>query len=282
MPSSRVAGSVDDAMRGDRVAGAEPTSLLRIWASLLDINPTQWLPMIVPTETPTLTPTWSAETRTLVSLLLFAHLFAVVVAVTAYTQPSALQLRLHRLFSPYLRNLHLTALPNSYPFARFHLTHANTTDVDFSIEIEAHRADGASEVVGLPPTPLQPLVRFRRYQALANATGSLATGEMGDAVVSILPKTVAGAVLRAENAEGGVIRIRSLGLPDFDDMASLAEMARAARENVSTVYEAQVIISPESVELLRKSTTLEVAPVETGTRGRGAAPASPARRGARP
>ncbi len=241
--------------------------------------------MTVPTETPTPAPTWSAETRTWVSLLLFVHLFAVVVAVTTYTRPSMLQERLHDLFEPYLRNLHLTALPNSYPFARFHLTHAGTTDVDFSIEIEAQRAEGTSDVIKLPPTPLQPLIRFRRYQALTNATGSLATGEMGDAVTSILPKTIAGEVLRRENAEGGVIRIRSLGLPDFDDMGSLAAMARAARENVTNVYEAQVIISPDSVELLRKSTTLEVAPVESGNRSAAPAPTVPARtapRGARP
>lgn len=241
--------------------------------------------MTVSTETPRPAPTWSAETRTWVSLLLFVHLFAVVVAVTSYTRPSILQERLHSLFEPYLRNLHLTALPNSYPFARFHLTHAGATDVDFTIEIEAQRADGTTDVVALPPTPLQPLVRFRRYQALVNATGSLATGEMGDAVISILPKTIAGSVLRHENADGGVIRIRSLGLPSFDDIGSLAAMARAARENVSDVYEAQVIVSPDSVELLRKATTLEIAPVEAGNRGAAPAPTSSAPaapRGTRP
>jgi hypothetical protein len=60
-------------------------------------------------------------------------------------------------------------------------------------------------------------------------------------------------------------------------MANLSTLAEAARENVNNVYEAQVIVSPTGVELLRKSTTLEVAPVERGPRRRSQpAPQKPA------
>ena len=104
-------------------------------------------------------------------------------------------------------------------------------------------------------------MRFRRYQALANTAGTLASGELGDAAMGILPKAIAGSVLRRQEATGGVIRVKALGLPDIADMATFEAVARAAREKVSDVYEAQVIVSPGSVELLRKSTTLEVAPV---------------------
>lgn len=225
--------------------------------------------MTVPVETPATDPQrpaipWSPETRTWVSLLLFVHLFAVVVAVSTYTRPSTLQRRLHGVFAPYLRNLHLTALPTSYPFARFHLTFAGQSDVDFSVEVDAQRADGSSETVTIPQTPLQPLVRWRRYQALANAAGTLASGDMGDAASSILPKAIAGGVLRSENASGGAIRIRALGLPGENSIEDLAAVARAGKENVSDVYEAQVILGPAGVELLRKSTTLETAPIENG------------------
>jgi hypothetical protein len=227
-------------------------------------------------------PHWSPETRTWVSLLLFAHLFAVIVAVTSYTRPSLLQERLHEVFAPYLRNLHLTALPVSYPFARYHLTHAGPGDVDFSIEVGVDAAAAEAEIVMLPPEGLQPLVRFRRYQALANAAGTLAAGELGEIQASILPKTIAAAVLRGRGAEGGTVKIVSHGLPEIEDMATLASVAEAARRNVRTVYDAQALVSPAGVELLRRSTTLEVAPVESrpGRATPGRAPKEPT--GARP
>jgi hypothetical protein len=224
------------------------------------------------TESPA-PPQWSSEARTWVSLILFAHLFALFVAVTSYTRPSLLQDRLHGLFAPYLRNLHLTALPVSYPFARYHLTHAGPSDIDFSVEVDAQESGGSTSTVTLPPA-VQPLVRFRRYQALANAAGTLASDEFQEANASILPKAIAGSILKREHASGGVLRIQGHGLPNPDDMTSLEALARAARENVTSVYEAQVILSPGGVELLRKSTTLEVAPAE-GARPRGAAGRGP-------
>jgi hypothetical protein len=215
---------------------------------------------------------WSPETRTWVSLLLFAHLFALCVAVTTYTRPSLLQERLHELFEPYLRNLHLTAFPVSYPFARYHLTHAGPGDIDFSVEVDVDEPDGSTKTVTIPAA-LQPLVRFRRYQALANAAGALASDEFGDdAGASILPKAIAASVLKRHEAGGGIVRIRAHGLPELEDMANLATLAQAARENVSNAYEAQVIVGPTGVELLRKSTTLEVAPVERVPRRRNQPP----------
>lgn len=217
--------------------------------------------------------TWSSETRTWVSLLLFAHLFAVAVAITSYTRPSNLQRRLHGVFQPYLRNLHLTALPNSYPYARFHLGHAGETDVDFRVEVVPRGATDPEAVFSLPQTPLQPLVRLRRYQALANATGTLGSGELGDAVPSVLPKAIAAYGLRELGAQGGEIRIQALGAPDFEQLNNPTAIERASRENVDNVYEAQVIVGPTGVELLRKATTLEIAPIEGAGRKDAAAPA---------
>lgn len=217
--------------------------------------------MSVPAEHSTPPPAWSSETRSWVSLLLFAHLFAVAIAVTSYTRPSILLDRLHGLFSPYLRNLHLTALPTTYPYARFHLSHGGPSDADFRIEVDAERADGTTTTTSIPSGPLQPLIRLRRYQALANTAGSLASGEAAEVYAGILPKSIAASVLRQQDAQGGVIRIQSLGLPTESDMTGLAGIARAARENVGDVYEAQVLVGPLGVELLRKATTLEIAPI---------------------
>src|SRR5262245_26002231 len=95
---------------------------------------------------------WGRDARAWASLLIFAHLFAVTVAVTSYSRQSGLQARLHELFATYyLRPLHLTPLPVTYPFARFYLTHALTnSDVDFRVDVELEK-DGKTTGDMLPP-----------------------------------------------------------------------------------------------------------------------------------
>ncbi len=203
--------------------------------------------------------TWGNEARTIASLLLFAHLFAVVVAVTAYTQPSVLQQRLHELFDPYLRNLHLTAYPISYPFARFHLTHALPSDVDFTCQVQFEGADGAQDAV-IPPPGLMPPVRARRYQLLANAAGALASSEVGDDAAAVLLKAVGGSILKQHDATHGSLRLRAHYLPELEDMPAVAAGRTAPLENYANVYEADVLVSNGQVDILKKSETLEVAP----------------------
>lgn len=230
--------------------------------------------MTASSEQPAPKPTWGPEARTTASLLLFAHLFAVVVAVTSYTQPSLLQQRLHELFVPYLRNLHLAAYPTSYPFARYHLTHALVSDVDFTCQVEFEMPDGTPHTVTLPATGLQPPVRYRRYQLLTNAAGTLAGDELNEDAGSILPKTIGGSILKRHGASQGVLRLRGHLLPEIEDMASVESGDRQPLENYSNVYEAQVIVAAGRVEILKRTTTLESAPVENTT------PLPPSRPGA--
>jgi hypothetical protein len=208
-------------------------------------------------------PVWSAQARSWVSLLLFMHLFAVGVAVTTYTRPSGLQENLHRLFDPYLRTLHMTAFPVSYPFARYHLTHAMPSDVDFICEVDVAAADGTPEKVTIPPAGLKPLIRYRRYQALANAVGTLAQPEGDEEFSGILPKAIAGAILKQRGATQGVIRVRAHYLPELSALGQSEQARRRALENYADIYEAQVLVSDGSVELLKKSNKLESAPVES-------------------
>jgi hypothetical protein len=207
-------------------------------------------------------PRWSPEARTWVSLLLFAHLFAIVVAVSTYTRPSSVQDQLHALFAPYLRALHLAVLPVSYPFARYHLTHASPSDVDFSCEVDVNKPDGSVTKITIPDVGLQPRVRYRRYQALINAMGSLTEGEVNEELGSILPRAIAGSILKQSDASQGTVRCRAHYLPAIEAMGGIESGRREALENYRAVYEAQVFASAGGIELLKKSTTLEVAPVE--------------------
>lgn len=205
---------------------------------------------------------WSGEVRSLVSLLLFVHLFAVFVAVTTYTRPSGLQERLHEVFAPYLRTLHLTAFPVTHPFARYHLTHALPTDVDFTCEVDFTGPSGP-QTVTIPERPLWPRIRLRRYQALANATGALTDEEADEDLGGILPRAIAGSVLKSNGATEGTFRCRAHYLPLIEQMSEVDGGRSAPLENFRVTYEAQVIVSGGTVELLKKSTTLEVAPIET-------------------
>lgn len=205
---------------------------------------------------------WSSEVRSLVSLLLFIHLFVVFVAVTTYTRPSGLQERLHELFSPYLRTLHLSAFPVTYPFARYHLTHALPTDVDFTCEVDYKGPEGR-QTVTIPERPLWPRIRQRRYQALANAAGALTDEEADEDLGGILPRAIAGSVLKSHGATEGTFRCRAHYLALIDQMTEVDAGRRGPLENFRVTYEAQVISSGGTVELLKKSTTLEVAPIET-------------------
>lgn len=217
---------------------------------------------MIDNDSPPSQPPWSPELRTWISLVLFAHLFAVVVAATTYTRPSGLQVRLHGVFEGYLRNLHMTAYPVSYPFARYYLAHATPIDFDFSCEVEIQGKDGAVEKVSIPEPGLQPLVRYRRYQALANAAGALGQPDGNEDLAGILPKAIAASILKQRGGTQATVRCRADFLPIQEAMRQMSAGRRGALEAYPEVYEAQVFVTPGGVELLKRSTTLEAAPVE--------------------
>ncbi len=230
--------------------------------------------MSQPSESTPARVTWSQETRTVASLLLFVHLFAIVVTVTAYTQPSLLQQRLDELFDPYLRNLHLTALPVSYPFARYHLTHALPADVDFTCRVRFDGVHGEESVV-LPPAGLTLPIRTRRYQRLVNAAGELASSEEAVDAAAILPKAIGGSILQQNGVPQGSLTLTAHYLPELEDMPAVDAGDGKPLENYSNVYEADVLVNDGQVDILKKSETLEVAPSESSPPRRPRSPAAP-------
>jgi len=206
-------------------------------------------------------PQWSPEARTWASLLLFVHLFAVFVAVTAYTRPSGLQQRLLPLFEPYLTNLYLSPTHPTYPFARYYLTHAGPADVDFSCEVDVDQADTGTIVI--PNPDLWPAVRFRRYQALANTAGYLTQPEGEENLAGILPKAIAAGILKQHGQTQGVVRVQAHFLAPIDSPT------RADRGPVTTQYEGEVFATGGLFDLHKRSPTLEVAPLEGGAKSRG-------------
>ncbi len=198
--------------------------------------------------------------HTLLSLLIFIHLFGVVVALVSYTSASPLEQRLLEVL-PYLKTLDFDLIHNYPSLARLHLTHSRPTDIDYSVRIDAVMPDNSTQTFLIPPPDAWPGIRQRRYQALANVMGSLAGGDDAEA---ILPRAVAGSILRQAGSKRGTIWITAHDLPSMDDLTVGKSDRRDPNSSVyrSGVYEATVLVGKDSVNVMKKSATGEVAPVE--------------------
>jgi hypothetical protein len=207
-------------------------------------------------------PASSSPVRTLISLLIFIHLFGVSLALLSYTAASPIEQRVLEIL-PYLKVLDIDPI-HTYPsLARWHLTHSMPNDVDFSVEVTAVLSDGGTQTVTIPPPGLWPAQRLRRYQSLANVMGTLVENEDFE---SLLPKAIAGSILRQAGSKRGTIRIVAHDLPTMEDMTS-SRPERRDPNNAAyrrRVYEAQVLVGKDSVNLLKTSAAGEVAPVERG------------------
>ena len=207
--------------------------------------------------------------RTTISLLLFMHLFGLVLGLTAYASPSSLQMKLKVVFGAYLQTLNF----DFYNSARLYLTHASPTDIDFTVEVTSKGADGQVATLTLPPADLFPPQRTRRYQSLANAAGSLATppqpGEpIDEEMAAVLPKSIAASLLARQGATSGTVKIRAHYLVSVDDFESdvIARRDPFDAMRYATSYEAQVLLRPDGVDLLKTAAAGEVAPVEKGSK----------------
>jgi hypothetical protein len=121
--------------------------------------------MMAPDPTTNSTKETPSQTgRVLISLLLFAHLFFVVVALAANLAPSQLQSRILSRFAFYTQTLNL-----DLSFTPYYLTHAGPEDVDHRIEVlpadESPDDDDAWTV--LPDVGRRGSERYHRYQRLA-------------------------------------------------------------------------------------------------------------------
>ena len=83
---------------------------------------------------------WSDNTRAVVSIVLFAHVFVVSVCLAANLAPSTLEQRLLQFFQPYAQLLNF-----DLDGTRYYLTHATVRDVDHRIEVLPAAATGDAD-----------------------------------------------------------------------------------------------------------------------------------------
>jgi hypothetical protein len=204
----------------------------------------------------------SSEVRTLVSLLLFIHLFCVAIALSAYAAPSALQERIRTFFAPYLATFDFDVNTNAYPTGRFYLTHDREEEVDAVIHVEGTLPDGTTQSLTIPEPGLWPPERRRHFQSLANVASALVEDEERQAV---LPRAIAGSLLGSWGATNGSLRIERHLSQAMEEIGSNDPDRRnpLSTRHYRTAYDARVLVSPDGrVELIKKVAAGEVAPVD--------------------
>ena len=210
----------------------------------------------------------SETVRGFVSLLIFVHLLALIVALASYTRASVFQQQLLTAFRPYVRTLNFD-LAHVFPSsARLHLTHAGPGDVDFRISGKAKLPSGEFSDWQLPRPGLFPPIRGTRDQTLANVVGGLLESEQEERE-TMLPRALAAAELRRAGAKSGTVTVTAHYLLEIDDLNSPETQLRDPfnANYFRSVFDASVIArSAGGVDLLKSVGKGEVAPV-TGASG---------------
>lgn len=171
--------------------------------------------------------------RPILSLLLFFHLFFIMVALGGNHFPSALQGRLVGLASPYLRVLNFDV-----SFTPFYLTLGTVDDQDHRIEVLAADAYDSGEDGWIEVTApgWRGGERTRRYQRLAGTMAFFGERRQ-DQLSALFARSIAEHFLNQRHIEPAQIRCRRI-LPQ--DRSAVSGGTPEQRNPLSEVYFAEV------------------------------------------
>lgn len=165
--------------------------------------------------------------RTVVSLLLFVHLFALGVAMLSNPRDGMASRLLYRLGQVRLLSSYLEVLWMDMSYDYFHtygpLEFVAPLGTDHLAEIELKYADGRSETLNSPADGLFPPQRKRRYMNLWN-NAARTVGQQ--AAESLLPATIAKSLLTQTGAQSATIKIKRHNPQGMDQARSTDVKAR--------------------------------------------------------
>lgn len=141
----------------------------------------------------------SQTMRTILSLLLVLHLFALLVALVSNDWVSVLTGRLRSVpgVRPYLQLLFMDL---SY---RYGLTSADRLDVDFQLEADMTLEDGSKKTVVFPEQGVWPKERYRRYERLVHAIAERTADGNDPAGTALIVQSVAARLFSEQGARKG-------------------------------------------------------------------------------
>lgn len=234
-----------------------------------------------PTEAASPTPAtgWpSATTQTVVSFLLFLHLFLLGIGLAGTAvKASALERSLYmlgrsgdargtgvQLVRGYLQ---LLLMNLSY---QFNYTDLRPIDGDLAIELELKLPSGETRTVRLPEADMQPRTRALRYRRLAFELAQAEELPSGEVLTALVSEAVVARMVRETGATGGRILFRMADPAVLD--AALEQMRTSNRgpaapydpAALQVVYEAQILVQPGgAIGLVPKEAEGEAAPART-------------------
>lgn len=164
----------------------------------------------------------SEGVRVVVSLLLFVHIFCVLVVLAFGATGAPLYGQLHDRvpgLRQYLQLLHLDLGFN------YQLTSGVPLDFNHFIEVELMMPDGSTETILLPDADTAPRQRRLQLGSLARFAASLVGN---DQMESILPRQIAESVFRQQGAAAGeeyehTIRLKRHMPPNLDVINAVSE-----------------------------------------------------------
>lgn len=200
----------------------------------------------------------SPNVRAIISLVLFIHLFSVLLALVTNLGPlSELRggLRVNFLMQ-YLQLLHMDTAYS------FHYMYGDPVDFDQVIEVELGDADSQPQTVQLPDRDLPLGLRRRRYEQLAQSVAEQSGNEDTE---HILPRAIAESLLAKYDAGELNFRCRTHFAQSIEDAGAL-EPAQADPFDdryYQTMYEARLWMDAGVLQLLKSETSQDSAPVAT-------------------
>lgn len=206
------------------------------------------------------------------SVLLFAHLFFVAVALAANQAPSNLQRRLLSVFRPYVRLLNFDVT-----FHRFFLTHATALDAEHRIEYLPQGADPSDAAAWVPvEAGVRGSDRLARYQRLADMFALLGAEDDGT-IAAEIASSISTSIQRVDEQPVEQIRSRRHLLQSPDEVAGINTTRRDPFDPsyFQEVYRAQVLdLGGERLGVQKVEARGQVAPSVSG-RKRNAPAAEP-------
>jgi hypothetical protein len=199
--------------------------------------------------------------RTLISFLLFVHLFLLSIAIAANFPPlSAVRESLGARLRDKGLLAHLQVLDMDRAYDT-RLTHGRRIDIDHQIQGEVFSANGKPVNVNVPPSDGLYALRAQRYFALGR---SMAMAEaLGGEQAGLLPAAVARGLLLETGADRLHLLCRGHFLLSREE--SVQGMDPNAPQKWVTVYEADAELADGDLIFQQRAAPLETAPPATST-----------------